>query len=418
MKEKKNVLKIAYDLILSVAGLVAMNGVLQLLFYPTVSKKLSDEMNDNVIVLLSVVAILATMFGTAANYARMVAKTKGRSNNGDFNLFLIITFPIAAVTSFVAVRLVLGTWNVPVSLGLSLVAIISILRYYGDVEYRLNVNYKRFSLYYVLIAIGYAIGSFFVWKSVFGNDYSWLVAIGLGELFAFLYVFFGGNIFRGKGLAKPTEFFGENLKTIMFLVGTNFINAFVLKSDSLLIKAFVPDKGAVRAFYIASLVGKIVALLTTPLNGVIIGYLTKYKGKFTKKFFATATIIALGVGALFTLACFPVSHIFVKLMYSGEIYNAAKEYFFLANAGQILYFVSGSMMIVVLRFIHERWQLIINVIYAALYACVVIPLLIKFGLWGITWGLLIVNAIRLLMVIILGFLNVGKKTEVTNEEKN
>lgn len=409
MTEKKSIFKIAGDLIWSILGLVAMNGVLQLLYYPTVSKTLSTAENDNVLALLAIVAIVSTMFGTAANYARMVAKKENRDNNGDFNIFLLACVPIAVIVSFISVRFVLGRFNVPVSILLSVLSVLSILRYYGDVEFRLNVNFKRFSFYYILIAIGYAIGSFFVAKSIFGDAYSWIIAIALGELLCVLYVIFRGNIFRGVALVRPSEKFNDNLKTIMFLVGTNIVSAAVLKCDSILIKFIVNSDGAVRTFYVATLVGKIVALLTTPLNGVIIGYLTKYEGKFTKRFFTLATVIAISVGAVFTICCLPVSHIFVKIMYEDSVYEAAKPYFFLANAGQILYFVSGSMMVVALRFIHERWQLIINLIYAALYAVIVVPLLIFFGLWGITYGLIIVNALRFLMVVILGYASIGKE---------
>lgn len=416
MTEKKGIFKIAGDLIWSIIGLVAMNGVLQLLYYPTVAKKLTDAEDDNVLTLLAIVAILSTMFGTAANYARMVARKDNRDTNGDFNVFLLISFPLSAIVCFAAVRFVIGSFNIPVSILLSLLAILSILRYYGDVEFRLNVNFKRFSFYYILIAIGYAIGSFFVAKSIFGNQYSWVIAIALGELLSVLYVIFRGNIFRGKDIVKTGEHFRENLSTIMVLVGTNVVSAAVLKCDSILIRFLVPTEGAVKIFYVATLVGKIVALLTTPLNGVIIGYLTKYKGAFTKKLFTTATLIALVVGVVFTICCLPVSHIFVKLMYDSATYEAAKQYFFLANAGQILYFVSGSMMVVVLRFIHERWQLIINVAYAVLYAVVVVPMVIMWGLWGITYGLIIVNALRFLMVVILGYVSIGK--DKANEEKN
>jgi hypothetical protein len=96
-------------------------------------------------------------------------------------------------------------------------------------------------------------------------------------------------------------------------------------------------------------------------------------------------------------------------MYPAEVYNAAKEYFFLANAGQILYFISGSLMVVVLRFTDEKYQLIINMTYAVLFALIVIPSVWLYGLWGITFGLLAVNAIRFILVAAVGFLSIRKR---------
>jgi len=89
-KTKKNIFKIGVDLLFSIGGLVAMNGVIQLLLYPSMKRALGDEIFGNVLSLLAVVSVLATSFGTAANYGRMVAKKEGRSNNGDFNLFLLL----------------------------------------------------------------------------------------------------------------------------------------------------------------------------------------------------------------------------------------------------------------------------------------------------------------------------------------
>jgi len=416
MKEKKNVFKIAGDMIYSILGLVAMNGVLQLLLYPSIEKKLGSDVFGNVQVVLSLVSILATMFGTAANYGRMVAKKNGRSNNGDFNIFLLLTFPVAIIASIVCVKLVFGSFDIALCILVGILSIISILRYYGDVEYRLNVNFKRFFIYYLLIAAGYAVGTLFVVKNFFGQNNSWAAAMILGEALCVMFVGITGGIFKGKDLVKASEYFKQNFGTILFLVGSNFINAIVLKGDAFILKGFYGSE-AVTVFYVATLVGKIIALLTTPLNGIIIGYLTNYKGKIDKKFFTVATFLGLGVGLLFTACCLPVSHIFVKLMYSEETYNLAKGYFLLANAGQVLYFISGSMMVVVLRFTHERWQLIINMIYAALYVAVVVPLTGCFGIMGITWGILIVNSLRFLMVITLGYINVLKGKE-SNEKKD
>ena len=164
---------------------------------------------------------------------------------------------------------------------------------------------------------------------------------------------------------------------------------------------------AVTVFYVATLIGKVIAMLTTPLNGIIIGYLARYKGRFTARFFTVVTLASLVVAAVFTAGGVLVSHIFVKWMYP-DVYSEAAVYFLAANAGQVLYFISGTMMVVVLRFVHERYQLIINMIYAALFAAIVIPLVWKFGIWGITWGLLIVNVLRFILVAAVGYAHAGK----------
>ena len=95
------------DLVLSMLGLVAMNGVIQLLLYPSISKALGEDAFGDVLSMLAVVSVLATAIGTGVNYARMVAETKGRSANGEFNLFLLISMIYVAGISVGASVLIL-----------------------------------------------------------------------------------------------------------------------------------------------------------------------------------------------------------------------------------------------------------------------------------------------------------------------
>lgn len=383
-----------------------MNGVIQLLLYPSINRRFGDAVFGDILSMLAVVSVLATAIGTGANYARMVAKTKERGGNGDFNIFLLASVVPTALISVAASILILGQKSIVFNVLFILLTFMSILRYYGDVEYRLNVNFVLFFVYYLLISLGYVAGSFLIKYDVFGEDSTWVIAILLGELLAVAFVTLTGSVFKGRDVLRASPFFRENMKTVAFLLGSNFINALVLQADKLLLKAFVSSE-AVTIFYVATLIGKVIAMLTTPLNGIIIGYLARYKGKFTAKFFTVTVAAALFVCLVFTAGGVLVSHFFVKYMYP-QIYAETTPYFPLANGGQVLYFVSGSLMVVVLRFAHERYQLITNLIYAALFAAVVIPLVIFFGLWGITIGLLAVNAIRFIIVAVIGYAHVEK----------
>ena len=411
MGEGKKLSKsLAGDLIYSVGGLVCMNGVLQFIMYPVLEKRMGEAAFGDVLTLLAVVSILATTFGSGANYSRMVAKIKNYDNcNGDYNIYLAVTSALSAIISVASVLFIVGKQSVLYIAGFALLTVFSILRYYGDVEYRLNVNYKGFFLFYLFISIGYAAGIllYFVIKS-------WIFAVLAGEALCFIYVVLKGSIFKGSGVLSKSEHFGENIRSMTVMSMTALINALVLQSDKILLNAMVGSE-EVTVFYVATLVGKIIALLTTPLNGVIIGYLAKYKGKFNARFFGVVIAVALGVGAVFVLGGWFVSHIFVGIMYP-DVYATAKPFFLLANAGQVLYFISGSLMVVVLRFIAEKYQLIINIIYACIFALVVVPFVYFFGLWGITYGLIIVNTIRFMLIAFFGFNDIRRKSLAEKKE--
>ncbi len=387
---------LAGDLVYSVGGLVCMNGVLQLLMYPFLEKNMGQAAFGNVQTLLAVISILATTFGSGASYSRMVSKMKEHDCNGDYNIYLAVASLISVVIAAITVHFTVGAQGVLYHIGFALLTVFSILRYYGDVEYRLNVNFKGFFIYYLLISLGYVAGTL-----IYPLSNSWIFAVLAGELACFVYVTAKGSIFSGKDVFRPSENFGDNIRSMVILSLTNLINALVLHSDKLLLRAMVSAE-AVTVFYVATLIGKIIAMLTTPLNGIIIGYLTKFKGKFSAKLFGAVIAVALGIGAVFIFGGFIVSHLFVGIMYP-DVYETAKPLFLTANAGQVFYFISGSLMVVVLRFIEEKYQLIINTVYAIIFALVVIPFVYFLGLWGIAYGLLIVNVLRFVIVAAFGF---------------
>lgn len=399
---KNKIKKVASDLVYSIAALVLMNGVIQLVLYPYLNAQMGDANFGTVLSVLSVVSIMGSTFGTAANYSRMMATANRTHANGEYNIFLIVISALSVVVSAVTL-IVFKSFSAILFTLLCVLMVVSILRYYADVQFRMTLNYKGFFVYYALIAVGYVVGVL-----VYRFSKSWTIAILPGELFAVMYVAFSGNIFKRPFLQR-SEHFKENIHSMITLSGANFISALILNADRILINVFVGEI-EVTTFYTATLIGKIIALLTTPINGVIIGYLSKYKGKFTRKFFAIIVGAVFVVGVVGTFACTGVSYVFVKIMYP-NVFDSAKEFFILANAGQLFYFVSGSLMVVLMRFSEEKIQLYINTIYAILFAVIVIPSVIFFGLWGITIALVVVNVARLAIVAGFGFVKLKSTAE-------
>lgn len=68
----------------------------------------------------------------------------------------------------------------------------TIFRYYGDVEYRLNLNYKKYFYYYCVLTGGYiaGFGLYFLTKN-------WFLVFLAGEAAALVYLAATGTVFRG-----------------------------------------------------------------------------------------------------------------------------------------------------------------------------------------------------------------------------
>ena len=400
--DKKKIFNIASDLVFSIAGLMLMNGMLQLLINPMLKKWMGTEAFGDYQSVFAVVSIMGTTFGVAANYSRMVRARDKKDTNGDYNIFLTI-ISVLCVAVAAGTLIVYGSFNITHFLLLTVLMIATVLRYYGDVNYRMKLNYKGFFVYYAVITAGYCIG-LLLFKAI---SPIWMLTILAGEVAAVLFVLFNVNIFKGKNLFTRSENFGGTMKSVGVLSTTNLLSAVAQQSDKIILGLAMGGE-AVTTFYVATLLGKVISLLTTPLNGVLIGYLTKYEGKFTKKMIAIFAAVLLGLGIIALLGCFIASEIFVKLFYP-DVYNDAEQYFLLASAGQVFYFISNCLMTVILRVASEKYQMYINIIYIIIYAATVIPLTLSFGLWGMTIALLITNGAKFVITTAVGFVKTDRK---------
>ncbi len=332
-------------------------------------------------------------FGTAVSYSRMVAKKDRTQENGEYNLFLLMVAAVSVLVSFVAL-FVLKELEAFYYLQILVLMVVTVFRYYADVEFRMNIRFVDYFLFFTSVALGYVIGLL-----LYPVTGSWVLTILLGELFGIGYTFFRGHIFR-RPYTKLSADYKENLKSAWVISLSNLLSALILNSDRILLRLAVGAR-EVTVFYTASLIGKIVAMLTTPLNGVIISYFTNYKIRITKKLFTGIGLLMVLLSVLGALVCTAVSYIFVKVMYK-DVFDEAVNYFFLANLGQILYFISGSLMVIVMSFTKEKLQLVINIIYVTAFAIIVIPATLLMGLDGMATGLVITNFIRLLTTYLLG----------------
>ncbi|SFU89954.1 lipopolysaccharide biosynthesis protein [Butyrivibrio sp. INlla21] len=393
--------KFSKDFVFSVLALVIYNGALQLFIYPGMESAMGKKPFGIVLFLISVVSIMGAGFGTAASYSRMMAKKARTQENGDYNIFLLIVTVICIPVTYAALY-VKNILKVEVFIPVLILMVLTVYRYYADVQYRMDIRFRDYFLFFTAVTAGYVIGLF-----VYPYLGSWTWVLILGEMFGLVFTYFSGRIFKSPYF-KLSDSFRANMKSVWFISLSNLLGALILHSDRLLISLTVGEE-EVTIFYTASVIGKIVALLTTPLNGIFISYLTNYKIKLTRKIFSVVTGAALIITFIGTFACMFVSDIFVKIKYP-DVYADAAKLFLTANLGQLLYFISGSLMVVILPFTGEKFQLYINGVYVALFAVIVIPAAIMFGLSGVALGLVLVNILRFAIVYVIGMIGV-KKTE-------
>ena len=270
---KKERLKPLVNIIYSVMGLVIFNAIIQFILYPFLNKKLGQDQFGTILTLISLMTIAATSIGCATNSARMAFPKEKETENGDYNVTILI-FNILGIAFVITSLFVLNIFDVVTSIFLSILVIVTSFRYYANVEYRKNLKFSSFFIFHVLIGIGYIIGCL-----LYLLIPNWELTMIIGETLALGYVAIRGTIFKSffKLSNHKKEIF---ILTCSFFVG-ELINALILNADRLLLYVLM-DNTSVTIFYVASLVGKIVAMITVPLSSVIIGYLSSHTGEITK----------------------------------------------------------------------------------------------------------------------------------------
>lgn len=388
------------DSVWSIAALVLMNVVSQFMVYPVWAQRFGDERYGTIVYAMSLINIFAVSVGVSANYARMSESAHRETVNGDYNRILFVGGILSGVLCFFMIYYGdLHISKVDAVLA-GVLCVLTLWRYYADVEYRMKLNYKGYFQYYLVISIGYLLGIL-----LFFATGCWALALIPGELMGVLLVWQRGSLLKEKPFL-PGENFRENTKTILILIFTNFISNTIFNGDRILLQNLLGGT-AVTIYYLASLMGKTMSLITTPLNSVIIGYLARYQGKFKKQMIIWLLAGSLVLVFLGTLVGVIASHILIAVLYP-QNFDMVRGYFIIGNLTQIIYFVTNIITTILLRIAKADCQLKINICYAIFFIALCVPAAVLYGIEGFCCALLVVNVIRYLLAIFFCYQNMDK----------
>lgn len=390
--------------IYSMGGMMVMQLVLQILIYPLINRIKGPEFSGDVLYLMGYVNILGPSIGQALNTNRLVTRRVFDVRNGEYNLLVLI---LGAIGASICLLLTHKSIN---GLGSGLLffvlMLITVERYYAEVEFRLSLNYKGYFIYYVLVAVGYLAGF-----GLYMLTDQWLLIFAVGECAALIYVYIIGGVYR------PFMEIGPNPKKV-FRNGTILVMSYLITNCALYLDRMIlmnlVDGTAVTEYNAASLMGKTLLLVVAPINTVVISYLTKSEKNLNRKQFLKAVGAALILSAVFFAACQIGAPIFIRLMYPGQ-WAAVQPIIWMINIGQILSIASAFLFMVVLSFTSEQWQLLLQVLHIIVFTAIAIPMTKQGGMRGFAIAAMIANGLRILLVILLGIVKSQGKTIGTGD---
>lgn len=382
-------------------GALLMNGVLQVLVYPLLNRHMGSSELGNLLFIMGILAIVCPSIGQALNTSRLVVRRDYDVANGDYDVLLILYSVLGS-----AAALVIG-WNytsglVNILLTFALLFLM-VFRYYGDVEYRLNLNYRRYFVYYAVLTAGYILG--------FGLYFLtgvWFLIFMTGEAACLIYLALKGSLF--KNFFARSGYFDVAMRRGSFLILSYVVTNLTLNIDRLALR-FLIDDLAVTQYYVVSLIGKTMLLVVAPVNTIMISYLTKRKERMKKGEYLKLVGAGFAVAAAFFAAAEIATPIFLKLFYS-NLYEGVRGIIHIVNLSQILGLLSAYLFIIVLTFTEEKWQMILQILHLAVI-CALIYVMTCGSIRSFSLAVLIANAARVLIVTLFGLVRVGKAKDAS-----
>ncbi len=381
------------QLFLSAGGVVLLNAVLQLFVYPQIKKTLGTEGFGTALSMLALVSLISGALGNAAGLARLFKKEGATPSNADYVLIILGGSVFFGALGLFLLRRMGG--DTTDSVLFVLLVLTSTFRYYSDVEFKQTGNALRYFAFYACVTLGYVAGLFF-----YPLTKRWLTVLLIGELLGILYARLKSSIY--EKVLRPSGALFPLLGQTALLLLSGLLEGLPFYADRVLLFTMVGAE-AVTVFYTASLFGKVTALLATPASAMLVGFLVRYEKPLSKMLWLSFLSVSLVLGLLGTLACLLASHLFLPVLY-GDVFIAAEPFLLPAISAQVLFFVSGVLMVVLLRYYGEKLQLFLNVLFAFVFFSLAFFLTRLGGLQGFVHAALIANALRFLLLAACGFL--------------
>ena len=217
-------------------------------------------------------------------------------------------------------------------------------------------------------------------------------------LFSLLFILARSDLWKEPLSVSPR--FKEISWQAALLLASGMLARITTYADKLLIFPILGGD-AVSVYYAATLFGKVVSMVITPVSGVMLSYLAKTSkkndGVFKRIFSASLLVCVMGY-----FVCIAVSRPVLSLLYP-EYAAGAMEYIFLTTATAVLSALASAVNPFVLKFFDMKWQASINATHAAIYVTVSMPLLSVWGLYGFCIDALASAVIKLLFMLAVYF---------------
>ncbi len=389
MKKKK----IIFDMSLNLIATAIPTIFLQLIILPSLSRNMSDEKYGLLVTILALLNVVPSTMGNVLNNIRLLLDKEYSDNSyeGDFNLLLILlTF-----TNIIIVGLFTYYYEQTITVfNFAMILIVSALwlfKEYFIVAFRLKINYVAIMINNLLQVLGYVLG-----YAIYCICGYWQFIYLFGYLISLVYIFGHCSIWKEK--IRITPLFKKTSTQGMLLLISNLFTRALTYADKLIIYPILGG-AVVSVYYAATVFGKLVSLIITPVNSVALTYLSKESQK-KDHMFKSALLLGSIVCIIGYVICVIVCRPVLSILYPKYV-NDAMQYIYITTGTTVLYALISIINPFILKFFDMKWQIAINGGTVIIYLGICLPLLYLWGLYGFCVGAFVTNIIKIVFMLFI-----------------
>ena len=387
--KKKIVIDMAVNLIATAIPIF----VLQLIILPRIALYMPDDSYGFLVTVLAFLNVVPATAGNVLNNIRLLLNNEYESEGlaGDFNLLVAILSTVSAVSTLLFLLFYDKNPSTKGALLTVLVCVLWLMKEYYIVAFRIIISYRSILICNLCCVLGYGIGFL-----LFRMDGTWQYIYIFGLALSLCYCFKNSPIWK-EPFARTKLFQNTNRQTIMLLTA-KLLNRVITYADKIIIFPFLGG-AVVSIYYAATVFGKVVSLMITPINSVALTYLSKLKNR-KDSMFSSALLLGTGVCTLGYVFCILVSKPILSILYPQYVGEALK-YIKITTATTVIYALASIVDPFIMKFYDMKWQIIINSSTVAVYLILCLGTMMLYGLAGFCAGALITNVLKLGLMILI-----------------
>lgn len=383
--------KMIMDMVLNVSAAAIPLAILQLVAYPVLSRHITENEYGLMITMYSLWLLISNTLGNVIFNVRLIKNNEYEDKHlrGDF-LIIFLQYAVFNIICIAIITLYFNHGFSALHFLLSLViASVLFIKAYVDVGFRLIIDYRSVTISGFIVGGGFLLGTIIaietgIWEIIFIIGYSagCLYTIAKSKLLS-------------EGL-KKTSMYHETRTDCLKLTAASIISHIMTYADKLVLFPLMGGK-VIAIYYNATLLAKIVGMVTGPSSGVILTYLSKDKNSNQQSFNRMLIIgICVVTAGYFLVILF--ARPIMGLLYPQWV-NEIMRYIPITTINVSILALISILNPFVLKFCDLKWQIVISGGGVAVYFFAALILWHFQGLMGFCVGTVIGSLTRLILIL-------------------